>query len=61
MIGAAIRSFVRQRAKNRCEYCLAEQDDYDLFTFHIEHVIPRQRRRREPLPRVPGLQRRKRN
>lgn len=42
MIGAANRSFVRQRAGNCCEYCRAEQDDYDLYTFHIEHVIPRQ-------------------
>ena len=42
MIGAAARAFVRLRADNYCEYCHAHQDDYDLFTFHIEHVIPRQ-------------------
>lgn len=42
MIGAATRAFVRLRAENRCEYCQAHQDDYDVFIFHIEHIIPRQ-------------------
>lgn len=42
MITAATRAFVRRRAQKRCEYCLAHQDDYDFYVFHIEHIIPRQ-------------------
>ena len=38
---AATRSFVRQRAKNRCEYCLLSQDHSEL-THHIEHIIAKQ-------------------
>ncbi|MFL5245355.1 MAG: HNH endonuclease [Gemmataceae bacterium] len=29
-------------AGQRCEYCLVHQDDFDFFTFHVEHIIPRQ-------------------
>src|SRR3954469_15258053 len=42
MIDAATRNLVRSRASNRCEYCHIHQDDEPLFTFHIEHVVPRQ-------------------
>ena len=42
MIGAALRALVWKRAKRRCEYCRVHQDDFDFFTFHIEHIIPRQ-------------------
>ena len=38
---AATRNFVRQRAKNRCEYCLLEQEHAEL-THHIEHIIAKQ-------------------
>jgi hypothetical protein len=38
---ARLRQFVRQRAKNRCEYCGLSQD-YEPLSFHIEHIIPRQ-------------------
>ena len=37
----ATRNLVRQRAKNRCEYCLLLQDRSEL-THHIEHVIAKQ-------------------
>jgi hypothetical protein len=39
---AELRSLVRQRAGERCEYCLQHQDDDPLFRFHIEHIIARQ-------------------
>jgi HNH endonuclease len=38
---ARLRQFVRQRAKNCCEYCGLRQDSEPL-PFHIEHIIPRQ-------------------
>jgi hypothetical protein len=38
---ARLRQFVRQRAKNSCEYCGLPQDSEPL-PFHIEHIIPRQ-------------------
>ena len=38
---AATRDFVRQRAGNRCEYCLLRQDHSQL-THHIEHIVARQ-------------------
>ncbi len=33
---------VRQRAGNRCEYCLATQSAYPTVTFPVDHVIARQ-------------------
>lgn len=42
MIDAATRAMVRKRAGGRCEYCRVHQDDFDFFTFHVEHIIPRQ-------------------
>lgn len=39
---AALRKQVRDRANNRCEYCRMRQEDDQLFTFHIEHIIARQ-------------------
>jgi hypothetical protein len=38
----AVRDFVRQRAKGRCEYCGLAQDAAPYFTFHIEHIRARQ-------------------
>jgi HNH endonuclease len=38
---AAVRELVRQRAHNRCEYCLLP-DEFDELPFHIEHVIAKQ-------------------
>lgn len=35
-----IRQRVRQRAGNRCEYCLSHQD-YVMGRLQIDHVIPR--------------------
>jgi hypothetical protein len=38
---AGLRQLVRQRAKNRSEYCGLSQD-FEPLSFHIEHVIPQQ-------------------
>lgn len=35
-----LRDFLRQRAGNRCEYCLIHQDDDPYFRFHVEHILP---------------------
>lgn len=37
-----IKTFVRERAANRCEYCRIEQRWFPGFTFHVEHIIARQ-------------------
>jgi hypothetical protein len=33
---------VRQRAGDRCEYCLLSQEDVPVATLHIEHIISKQ-------------------
>ncbi len=33
-----LRTFVAQRALNRCEYCLVHEDDM-FWRFHIDHII----------------------
>ncbi len=38
---ARLRQSVRQRAKNRCEYCGLHQD-FEPLRFHIEHIVSRQ-------------------
>lgn len=40
---SAVRTLVRQRAGNRCEYCRLPQEAYDL-TFHVEHIVASQHR-----------------
>jgi 5-methylcytosine-specific restriction endonuclease McrA len=35
------RSRVRERAGNRCEYCLLHQADSPLAALHVEHVVPK--------------------
>jgi len=40
-VDAATRNLVRQRAKDRCEYCLLSQAHSEL-THHIEHIIAKQ-------------------
>ena len=37
-----IRSAVRSRAGDRCEYCHIRQNDLPFATFHVEHVVARQ-------------------
>jgi hypothetical protein len=38
---ASTRALVRSRAARRCEYCRLHEDDLPLFTFHIEHILPK--------------------
>jgi hypothetical protein len=38
----ALREFVRQRAGERCEYCLLPQSAAIFFTFHVEHIRAKQ-------------------
>ena len=38
----ATRLQVRDRANNRCEYCLTHQEDEPFFRYQVEHVIARQ-------------------
>ena len=38
----ALREFVRQRASDRCEYCLLPQSAARFFTFHVEHIRAKQ-------------------
>ncbi|CAN5640577.1 hypothetical protein BH23PLA1_BH23PLA1_10610 [soil metagenome] len=40
-MNAATRALVRQRAGDRCEYCLIRQEHAET-THHIEHIIARQ-------------------
>lgn len=39
MIDLATRKAVRDRAKNRCEYCLIPQAAAPFLSFHIEHIF----------------------
>ena len=41
MITAQIRTQVRERAHNACEYCHLHQDDSPLATLHVEHIVPK--------------------
>ena len=38
---AATRARVRQRARDRCEYCTLHQEDSPLASLQIEHIRPR--------------------
>ena len=41
MIAAQVKTQVRERAHNACEYCHLHQDDSPLAALHIEHIIPK--------------------
>ena len=41
MITTQLRTQVRERAHNACEYCHLHQDDSPLAVLHIEHIIPK--------------------
>jgi hypothetical protein len=38
---ASIRRSVRARAGQRCEYCRLHERDLPLFSFHVEHILPK--------------------
>ncbi len=35
----SVKSLVRERAGNRCEYCQLHQNDLPLAALHIEHIL----------------------
>src|SRR5262245_32354485 len=39
---AATRRIVCDRARHQCEYCGLAHVDEPFYTYHVEHVIPRQ-------------------
>ena len=41
MIDAATRRFVRDRARNACEYCGLQQEHSPLASLQVEHVVPK--------------------
>lgn len=41
MISEQLRQLVRERARNRCEYCHLHQNQLPFVRFHIDHVIAR--------------------
>jgi 5-methylcytosine-specific restriction endonuclease McrA len=43
-VTSADRQLVRERARDRCEYCHLRQGDAPFIKHQIEHVIPRQHR-----------------
>jgi HNH endonuclease len=38
---ASIRALVRALARQRCEYCRLQESDLPLFSFHVEHILPK--------------------
>lgn len=40
-MNAALRRQVRQRARDRCEYCQLHQDHSPLAALQVEHITPR--------------------
>ncbi|MEZ6046732.1 MAG: HNH endonuclease signature motif containing protein [Planctomycetaceae bacterium] len=42
MIDQQTRELVRERARNRCEYCLIPQEYLPLITFPVDHIIAKQ-------------------
>lgn len=43
-MNARVRRLVRERARNRCEYCHLHQDHEPLYRLQIEHIVPRKHR-----------------
>ena len=41
MINRQVRTHVRERAHNACEYCHLHQDDSPWAALHVEHIIPK--------------------
>ena len=41
MINRQVRTHVRKRAHNLCEYCHLHQDDSPWAALHVEHIIPK--------------------
>ncbi len=41
MINRQVRTHVRERGHNACEYCHLHQDDSPWAALHVEHIIPK--------------------
>src|ERR1044072_6830831 len=41
MIIRQVRTYVRERAHNLCEYCHLHQDDSPWAALHVEHIVPK--------------------
>ncbi|MEZ4684776.1 MAG: HNH endonuclease signature motif containing protein [Bacteroidia bacterium] len=37
-VSSSVRKIVKERAGNRCEYCLLHED-FSFLTYHIDHII----------------------
>jgi 5-methylcytosine-specific restriction endonuclease McrA len=37
-----LRKLVRERARDRCEYCRLPQEKEPFFAYHMEHIVARQ-------------------
>jgi hypothetical protein len=42
VIPPGLRQLVSHRAGGRCEYCQIDEKAEPFFTFHVEHILPRQ-------------------
>lgn len=42
MIDDGLRTHVRQRAGQRCEYCGIDQGQIPFALFHVDHIVPKQ-------------------
>jgi 5-methylcytosine-specific restriction endonuclease McrA len=40
-MNATLRALVRERARDRCEYCGLHQEDSPLALLHVEHIVPK--------------------
>jgi hypothetical protein len=40
-MNAATKLSVRERARDRCEYCRLPQSAQTYVTFHVEHILSR--------------------
>ena len=41
MMDGATRRLVRDRTRDRCEYCRLPQAGQPFVTFHVEHIVPK--------------------
>src|SRR6185436_9455637 len=41
MINRQVRTHVRERAHNACEYCYLHQNESPWAALHVEHIIPK--------------------
>jgi hypothetical protein len=42
MVGQQLRDFVRERAKDQCEYCQLPHELESFLPFHVDHIVAEQ-------------------